>query len=202
MTTGRQAIGSKALFLFWVTITVYYVFVVSAGHWWPDEVNLDPVLRMDKSYHDGHLYLYWGLLPALLLFLVKAALGIRQVVGDEVFVFAFLVGRLVMGTLLIRALATKTTAPAWAVWLAIVVFTIAYPVPYILNRGAVYEVAITGGVFFMLAGLYLVNRAAEQGSSIWWAIGASASFGLAGMSRVKEDGSPPVQMHKRGLIRV
>jgi hypothetical protein len=145
--------------------------------------------RWDHSYYAGRLYLYWGMVPALLLALAKTILRIRYGVGDETMVFVFAVGRLVAGALLIRALAARaaTRPPGWAVATALVVFAVASPMPYTLNRGAVYEVAILGGVCFALAGLVCALRAidaADPRRATRWLAAASVGFGLAGGSRI------------------
>jgi hypothetical protein len=145
--------------------------------------------RWDHSYYRGHLFLYWGLVPALGLAGAKALLQIHHVVGDDVIVFAFFVGRLLVGSLLIRALARRIDPrpPPWAVGVALLVFALAHPTPYTLARGAIYEAAIVAGVCFMLAGLGLSLRGiftATPRQADRWLAAASVCFGLAGGSRV------------------
>jgi hypothetical protein len=145
--------------------------------------------RWDYSYFGGHLYLYWGLAPAVLLAAVKALLHARGVVGDEVLVFAFLVGRALVGCLLIRAMARRLPVPppAWAVWAAMAAFALAHPTPYLLARAAIYEAAIAGGALFLLGGLALAFQgifASTRRAADGWLLGASLSLGLAGASRV------------------
>jgi hypothetical protein len=144
--------------------------------------------RWDRSYYKGHFYLYWGLVPALMLAAVKAMFQIRRVVTDDVLVFVFFLGRLLAGTLLIRALARRVTPrPAsWAVGLAMALYALAHPTPYLLARGAVYEAAIIAGACFMVSGLGLALRGlfsdAPSGADRWL-VAASVCFGLAGGSR-------------------
>ncbi len=147
--------------------------------------------RWDHTYYKGHFYLYWGLVPGLLLAAFKTLFRIPHAVGDDVLTFWFFVGRLFAGTLLIRALArpqaaATTAPPRWAVGLAIAVFALAHPTPYTLNRGAVYEVAIAAGICFMVSALYLGWRgllATEVRSADRWLAGASLCLGLAAGSR-------------------
>jgi hypothetical protein len=143
--------------------------------------------RWDHTYFNGHFYLYWGLVPAALLATIKSLFRLRQRIGDEVLTFWMLVGRLVLGSLWLRALAasSRTPPPRWAVGLAIAVFALAHPTPYTLARGAVYEAAITSGVFFMVTGLYLAWRgiAADRAVAGRWLAAASVSLGLAVGSR-------------------
>jgi hypothetical protein len=110
----------------------------------------------DASLYRGHLYLYWGPVPALLLAAAKSALRISGAVGDQVLVFAFATLQLVFGNLLIRAMARRLVpSPAWwARALAHAVFSFATPLPWLVAHGAVYEVAIAGGQAFLVIGLY------------------------------------------------
>ena len=145
--------------------------------------------RWDHTYYRGHLYLYWGMVPAILLAWFKALFRVRNVVTDDVLVFVFAVGRLIVGTLLLRALAARVEPrpPRWAVALAMLVFALANPIPYTLNRGAVYEVAIMAGAFFMLAGLACGLRAMfadDARPAVRWLLAASFAFGLAGGTRI------------------
>ena len=226
LAARRRLLDGVALALFWAAVVVYYVFVVSAGHWsswftWTAFYNAqaegfraghlyipevpsaalralaDPLnpknmhfWRWDHSYYRGHLYLYWGFVPAALLAAGKALLRIRTVVGDEVPTFVFVTGRAIVGTLFIRALARAASPapPAWAIWLSQLVFVLANPIPYFLARGAVYEAAISAGVLFVLGGLYFglgaVRRAGHGGGGDWWLAAAGLCFGLAAGSRI------------------
>jgi len=145
--------------------------------------------RWDYSYYRDHVYLYWGLAPAAFLAAAKAFFKATEPVGDHVLVFAFLVGRALAGTLLIRAMARKISPapPAWSVWLAMAVFAFAHPTPYLLARGSVYEAAIAGGACFLVAGLAFLFQAlfaAGPRATGGWLVGAGLSFGLAGCCRV------------------
>jgi hypothetical protein len=147
------------------------------------------VWRWDHVYYQGHFYVYWGLVPALFLAAFKSIFHVRSLVGDEDLVFLFFVGRLIAGTLLIRALAARISPRprGWAVWLALAVFAIGHPTPYLLARCGVYEGAIVGGACFMLFGLYLSLRGmvadSPRRADPWLAV-ASVAFGLAGGTRV------------------
>jgi hypothetical protein len=145
--------------------------------------------RWDHVYYGGHFYVYWGLVPALFLAAFKAIFHVRVLVADDVIVFIFFVGRLLAGTLLIRALAARVESrpPGWAVWLALAVFAIAHPTPYLLARAGVYEGAILGGVCFIVSGLYLALRGirgASPGTADRWLAASSVCFGLAGGTRI------------------
>ncbi len=145
--------------------------------------------RWDHSYYNGRLYLYWGFVPAALLAAAKIVLRTRTVVGDGVPVCVYAVGRAIVGTLLIRALA-RTVAPSpprWAVWIATLVFVLANPVPYFLSRGAIYEQAIAAGSLFILIGLFFGLRAVTRAGSRAGDLSLAASglgFGLGAGSRI------------------
>jgi hypothetical protein len=145
--------------------------------------------RWDHSYYNGHLYLYWGFVPAALLAAAKILLRIHTVVGDGVPVFFYAMGRAIVGTLLIRALArtVEPSPPRWGVWMATLVFALANPVPYFLSRGAVYEQAIAAGSLFLLVGLYFglraVTRAGGRAADLALAM-SGLGFGLAAGSRI------------------
>jgi hypothetical protein len=142
----------------------------------------------DYSLYDGHLYLYWGLTPALLLALAKTLLRVDAPVRDAVLVFAFLLGRLLAGCLLIRALARRFTPapPAWSVWLALLVFAVAHPTPFLLARPAVYEAALSAGACFLTLASYFgftwlfSDRPAARVRGL---AAASLCLGLAGTCR-------------------
>jgi hypothetical protein len=149
-----------------------------------------PFWRWDHSYYQGHLYLYWGLVPAFIAAAIKAVFRPGGV-PDNSLTFAFCMIRLVAGTLLIRdvARAADRRPPRWAVALAMLVFALANPTPYSLARAGVYEAAIMGGVAFAIAGLWFGYRAvgaARPGgaSGTAWLAAASLSLGLAGGTRL------------------
>jgi hypothetical protein len=146
-----------------------------------------PYWRWDHSYYQGHLYLYWGLVPAFIAAGIKMLF--RTVVPDNSLTFAFCIIRLVAGTLLIRdvARAAAHRQPRWVVTLAMLVFALANPTPYTLARAGIYEAAIMGGVAFMMAGLWFGYRALiarGAGGANAWLAAASLSFGLAAGSRL------------------
>jgi hypothetical protein len=145
--------------------------------------------RWDHSYYQGHLYLYWGLVPAFIAAGIKALFR-PSGVPDNSLTFAFCIIRLIAGTLLIRDVARNAARrpPRWAVALAMLVFALANPTPYTLARAGIYEAAIMGGVAFMMAGLWFGYRAVVAarcaGAATAWLAAASFSFGLAGGSRL------------------
>jgi hypothetical protein len=154
----------------------------------PDPYDLRNIelWRWDYSLYREHLYLYWGLAPALLLAALKAALRIDSPVNDAVLVLSFSLGRVLAGAGLLRLLARQLTPrPArWSVWLAWLVFALAHPTPFLLARPAVYEAALSGGACFLTAGLWagfawLLSEPAQT----WRLVAASVCLALAGTCR-------------------
>lgn len=142
----------------------------------------------DYSLYQGHLYIYWGQVPAALLAAVKAAFEINATIGDELLVFLFSVGRAAFGAALLLSLAAKfqPRPPRWAVWLSLFLFVVASPTPFMLARAAIYEAALSGGALFMSAGLcgafwFLFSESAR--SRHCWAAATSLALGLAGACR-------------------
>jgi hypothetical protein len=120
----------------------------------------DPVANAPYRLHDallyrGHYYLYWGPAPALLAALVKGVAGFRSV-PDASLVFAFLLGYLLSVALLLFEVRRQYfPALRWGMVLpGILVAALGNPLPFLLARAGVYEAAITGGQFFLVAGLY------------------------------------------------
>ena len=227
LTTGdvrRWFRNTGPLVGFWLAVSAYYAFVVTAGHFtrwhvWsafydthadallhgqlhlleppspallalkdPYDIANMPYWRWDHSLYNGHLYHYWGIVPA---FLVAGIRLLFRAGGppDNVLTFAFFVARLVAGTLLIRDVARRTTPrpPRWAVAAAMLVFALANPTPYTLARSAIYEAAIMSGVAFMTAGFYCGYRsmhAASGRAATAWLAAASLGFGLAAGCRL------------------
>jgi len=139
----------------------------------------------DASLYHGHLYLYWGPVPALLLAAAKAAFRVSGEVGDQNLVFAFTTLQLVLGNLLIRAMGRRLfpSLSWWARALAHAVFSFATPLPWLLAHGAVYEVAIAGAQAFLVTGLYAaflaVRRPVCDRTARGLLLGAGAAWALA-----------------------
>jgi len=111
----------------------------------------------DFTLHEGRYYLYWGPVPALLAAAVKSVAGRKLEVGDDLLVLAFVLGRLAVG-MAILVLARKWLFPRLHPWLvvpAVAVFGLANPYLFGIARAAVYEAAIEGAQFFLLAGLLM-----------------------------------------------
>jgi hypothetical protein len=140
----------------------------------------------DAVLFDGKFYLYWGPVPALLLAPVKWVSGV-QGIGDETLVFFFSLGTMLLTALTLRRLWQRffPDQPPWTLFVAILVAGVATPMGYFLARPAVYEAAILGGQFFLLAGLYALcgggplstRRLAVAG--VCWALAVGSRVSLA-----------------------
>jgi hypothetical protein len=109
----------------------------------------------DASLFNGHYYLYWGPVPALMLTVVKILLRIKTQMGDQHVVFWLATIQLTAGTLLVERISRRLfdRAPLALEVAAILAVGFANPTPYNLARPAVYEAAIVGGQAFLLLGL-------------------------------------------------
>jgi hypothetical protein len=148
----------------------------------------DPALRQfwywDASLYNGHYYIYWGPVPALMLTGYKVLFRVTSRIGDERVVFVLVTLRLAAGTMLVERIGRRCfpAAPNALLGAALLVFGFATPTPFILNRGAVYEAAIVGGEAFLLLGcvfaLDAVVRAGLRGGR-WRLVAAGVAWGLA-----------------------
>jgi len=138
----------------------------------------------DVSLYDGKFYVYWGPSPALILGPLQL-LGLSQI-GDQYLVFGFVAGTFLFCVLLVLALWRKyfSDLPWWTVIPGVLIVGLANPMPWLLNRPAVYEAAISGGQFFLIGGLYLVILSLMAKKPIIWMLTlAGASWALAVGSR-------------------
>lgn len=144
----------------------------------------------DVVLYDGRFYLYWGPVPALML------VGWRGpsagVVGDNVLVFGFVLG-IALFTLLALAEVWTSRYRALTVWALVPLLlaaAFAHPLPWLLNRPAVYEASIAAAQCFFMAGVYLALPLFLKGrignlrlflSGVSWAlaVGSKASLSLA-----------------------
>ncbi|HMK07554.1 MAG TPA: hypothetical protein VK449_00835, partial [Anaerolineales bacterium] len=134
----------------------------------------------DASLYNGHYYLYWGPVPALLIAPVKALSGAR--VGDDVLVFLFLVGSLFWATRILSRTWAEHFPEVPAGLAVATVLTVGWvnPLPWMLNSPWIYESAIAGGQFFLLMGVNaLIPFLDESGGRPRDLLWAGASLALA-----------------------
>lgn len=141
----------------------------------------------DASLYKGHYYLYWGPVPGLLMLAWKVLTGYTGVVSDQWPTVIYMTGRLVFGAGLILGLAKymRVVPENWIVALAIAVFGLSGPIPFIVARPVIYEAALAAGQCFLYAGLlscFLGITLQRQRSVLF--VAASVLWGLAFGSRM------------------
>jgi hypothetical protein len=136
----------------------------------------------DASLYKGHYYMYWGPVPGLMLLAFKVLTRTHERITDQWPTTLLMLGRLYAGAALILSLASRVRLrqPAWICSLAIAVFGLANPSPFIVARPHVYEACLAGGQCFLFWGLFWafwgLEKPAHRG--LFFVL-ASASWALA-----------------------
>lgn len=125
---------------------------------------------MDISYYEGRYYLYWGPTPAVILYALQPYYSGR--IGDLFLVFGFVCGIFLFQIFILVLIWERffRGLPLWILKLSIWVVGLAGPVTFMLGnfKGArIYEAAVTGGQFFLVAGLLLVLTEKNKSISSW-----------------------------------
>ena len=115
----------------------------------------------DACLYKGRLYYYWGPAPALMLVPGKLLLGDRLAVVDQHLCFAFAMGIVAVTGLMLLRLRSDfyPSSPPWLPAMGVLLAGLSTPINCVITRAAVYEVAILGGQFFLLTGIYFAWRA-------------------------------------------
>lgn len=107
---------------------------------------------LDISLYNGKFYLYWGPVPALIL----AALNLifSQNLADLYLVFGFSCGLFFVQTTLMLNIWERYfhNLPKWILGMWVLLAGLAVPSTVLLGRADIYEAAIGGGQFFVMAG--------------------------------------------------
>ena len=110
----------------------------------------------DASYFNGKNFLYWGLVPALLLTLPKLASGIE--IADLAVVFAATFAILVFSSLILVSIWRRFFAerlPHWLLLAGVLLIGFGLPLLWVLSSPNVYEASTASGMAFFLGGVYL-----------------------------------------------
>ena len=126
-----------------------------------DPVNWRGTIQvpMDISYYQGRFYLYWGPAPAFILYLLHPFYSGR--IGDLYLAFVFICGIFLSQFILIISVWDRffSGLPRWMLQISLLLAGLACPLTFMLAgfKGArIYEAAISGGQFFLLAGFLVV----------------------------------------------
>ncbi|MDO9300253.1 MAG: hypothetical protein Q7T89_02680 [Anaerolineales bacterium] len=137
----------------------------------------------DTTLYNGKYYLYWGPVPAALGVIVSSITS--KPVTDTGLVFSFVIGIALFSVLLLRDIYKEYKIPAWVFWGGALASTVNVPLIWMLTRTKFYEVSISGGQFFLMAGFFAMFRAFRFQSPHKGYIAFSAiAFGLAGATRI------------------
>lgn len=152
----------------------------------------DPVanetLRLhDASLYHGRYYMYFGVGPALTLYVPWRILTGKRL-SDDVAVTLFCLGGYVFSCLLLFLLleACQLGVP-WILQAAVVLaLGLGQFAAVVLRRPRVYEVAISAAYCFLTGGLYFLARRVLRRDTRWWLLAVSATLlGLAAASRAQ-----------------
>ncbi|MCS6802687.1 MAG: hypothetical protein RMM58_00855 [Chloroflexota bacterium] len=136
---------------------------------------------LDAVYYAGRYYLYFGPAPAALLALAAPFADVRDV-PDAALALPFALGlTLATGGALLQLRRLLPGTPPLFLVAAYLVAGLAYPLPALLSRPAVYETAILAGGCFLMTGLVCAGRALR---APWWWPAAGAAWALAAASRL------------------
>ncbi len=152
----------------------------------PYDPNQNGPYRLhDASLYKGKYYLYFGITPVLTLLLpYKLITGNNMPDGFAIFFFSF--GGFLWSVAFLLFLQRKyfQEVKEWKILLSIVVLGFANVAPFLLRFIAVYDVAISCGLFFLTGALYLFSRAFSNSNlSISLIILGSLFLGLASGAR-------------------
>lgn len=142
----------------------------------------------DYAFHDGHWYSYFGVLPALALFVPYRALTSLFVDGglmlpSDAAELLLMFGFLVFGCLLVIRLVDRLTARASlaSVSMLLVFFVLATNASYLWFRTNFYSVPVAASLMLTCLGLWLwlgAIRPADPDGRARWAVAGAAPLSL------------------------
>jgi hypothetical protein len=138
----------------------------------------------DALFYEGKYYLYWGPVPGLIVALLQPLSAAR--IRDPALVITFMAGSYLAGAWLLRAIWQRLPwLPERLFPISVLALSLNAPLVWLLTRPKVYEAAIAGGQFFLLAGLYFaVSARPGTRTGIWKLTAAGLMWGLAANTRV------------------
>jgi hypothetical protein len=151
----------------------------------PWDPAVDPSLKWhDMVLYGGRYYLYFGPAPAVLLFTPwRLATGHDLPENFAIFLLCF-AGFLFSCGSLLRIFELSGAAPGpLTLSLLLLSLGLCQSVPFLLNRVAVYEIAIAGGYFCLSAAVYFLARGIRSNFAPYWLAASGLMFGGAVASR-------------------
>src|SRR3954447_4265248 len=144
----------------------------------------DDLRWQDMVLYRGRYYLYFGAAPAVLLFVPwRIATGNDLPEPFAVCILCF-AGFLFSAGALLRLLdLAAARPPAWLLAFLFLALGVCQSAPFLLNRAAVYEVAIASGYCCAAGGLFFLARGIGPGAPLWPLAASGLMFGLAVPSR-------------------
>lgn len=150
----------------------------------------DPAKRLghylwDTALYKGKYYLYHGITP-IVTFYLPYKLLFKKDLSDYLVTLIFMFGGFIWSTLFLLYVRDKyfKNIPTWVLLFAVSVLGFSNIAPYMLRRLADYQVAISGGFFFLMGGIYFLCRALDKlKSSKYFLMLGSLFLGLAVGSR-------------------
>ena len=147
----------------------------------PDkQVRLRAPYLLDASLYHGRYYLYFGVVPALLLFWPYAALTGHDCPANLAVLLAA-VGALLFSVRLFADARARyfPTARAWLDVTAVGLLALGTGLPVLLVSGGMYEVALAwGGLSFAVMAWCLFRALHSERRAVAWLILASLAYGL------------------------
>lgn len=119
----------------------------------------------DLSLYKEKLFLYSGVAPAIVLFLpYRFITGLR--LSEPLACLIFMFGSFLFSVSILHKIKMKyfKTIPDWMLFLSYLSLGICNVAPYLFRRALFYEVAISGGCFFLVGGVYFALQALENSS--------------------------------------
>ena len=152
----------------------------------PYDPRLNEPLRLhDASLYRGRYYVYFGVAPAVTLYLPWRVLTGKRL-SDDIAVTLFSMGGYVFSCLLLFLLleAAQMRVPWFLELAAVLALGLGQIAPIVLRRPRVYEVALSAAFCFLLGGLYfLALRVLRPNAKRWLPVLGAVLLGLAAASR-------------------
>lgn len=136
----------------------------------------------DAAYYDGHYYVYFGVLPVLLLYLpfhLLTGLDMPNIIAIQVFLCLFAIGSFLLIAQLIRSYFRKNRIPYLSYLILCLIFVNASGAIFIAKRPDFYSVPIISALAFTVFGLYFWLRSKTEEGKILPAYAGLGSLCMA-----------------------